>query len=359
MPSDRLYDSRYRSRRRTNPLVPIVGLLVVVLVTGGIVIGGGALIGGALSAAVDPGRSPAPGTSADPVTAAGRTPSPTSGTATDGTGPIPTRRPRASQGASVADPSPDGSPLAEEVGGIEVGDPATDPSAAPTPDRTPRPWADLRPRPKRGPFQMDIYKAGAMATEATPAWCVPAAMLTMLNIVKDRKPITTTAEEQRLYNLARRHSTDKLTGLGAEPEGWAEGLNREGIGPYIVHIAYSRAKAIKEAARALRLTGRPVGLLAWRGAHSMVLTGFKATADPAWTDDYEVTDVTIADVWWPRVSSIWGVSLPPGTTETVARLAEDYLPWRRPDVTYPDKDGNYILVLPVRDDGRYNPSKGR
>ena len=41
--------------------------------------------------------------------------------------------------------------------------------------------------------------------------------------------------------------------VGAEPEGWAEGLNREGIGPYIVHIAFSRAKAVKEAARALRL----------------------------------------------------------------------------------------------------------
>jgi len=337
LPSDRLYDSRYRRRRRTNPIGAIVGLLLVTLVTGGVLVGGGLYVGQTLIIAAAPDGSLDPDRSPDARTGA-TVPDPTDAS-TDAT---PTRRPRATTGTSGSDPTPGPSPVA-------------DPSAEPGPEVTPRPWADLRPRPRRGPFQMDIYRDGATASEATPAWCVPAAMLTMINIVEKRTPITSADEQRRLYDLARRHSTDKLTGLGAEPEGWAEGLNREGVGPYIVQVEVNRRFAIKEAARALRLTGRPVGILAWRGAHSMVLTGFKATADPAWTDDYEVTDVVIADVWWPRISSIWGESLPPGSLESVDRLAEDFLPWRRPDVKYPAKDGRFILVLPVRRDGRYDP----
>lgn len=353
MPSDRLYDARYRPRRRSNPIGAIVGLLLVALVTGGVVVGGGLYVGQALIVAAAPDGSLDPDRSPDPVMGAVVTAAPDPTDAASRA--IPTRRPRATSDTSARAPGTDPSPPPEEVGGVEAADPATDLSAEPAPDVTPRPWADLKPRPRRGPFQMDIYRDGAMASEATTAWCVPAAMLTMINIIEKRKPVTSAAEQQRLYALARRHSTDKLTGAGAEPEGWAEGLNREGVGPYIVQVEVTRRFAIKEAARALRLTGRPVGILAWRGAHSMVLTGFKATADPAWTDDYEVTDVIIADVWWPRFSSIWGESLPPGSMESVDRLAEDFLPWRRPDVKYPAKDGRFILVLPVRRDGRYDP----
>ena len=342
MPSDRLYDSRYRPRRRSSPVAAIVGLLVIALLTGGVVLTAGAYVGQALItiAAPDtvPSLSAAP--EGDPVTAAVATEPPVRA--------IPTRRPRATTPPASATEAPTAG--AEEIGGLEV-----DPSAVPAPERTPHPWADLRPRPRRGAFTMDVGKAGAFASEATPEWCVPAAMLTMINIVKKRRPIDSVPEQQRLYNLARRHSTDKLTGAGAEPEGWAEGLNREGIGPYIVHVSISRRFALREAARAIRLTGRPVGILAWRGAHSMVITGFRATGDPAYTDDFEVTHVVMTDVWSPRCSSSGGASRPPGTTATGARRAQDFLPWRRPDVKYPRKDGRYIVILPVRDDGRYDP----
>ena len=39
----------------------------------------------------------------------------------------------------------------------------------------------------------------------------------------------------------------------------------------------------------IRLTNRPVGLMTWRGAHSWVMSGFNATADPAVTDKFTVT----------------------------------------------------------------------
>lgn len=362
MRSDRLYDARYRPRRRSNPIGAIVGLLVVALITGAVLVGGGAYLGGTLAAVTGPAASPDPSAAIDdPMTAAAAAADPTrrpaattrpaeTGTATaDPAGPLPTRRPA----GAATDPDP--SPIDEEVGGVEVDEVDADPSS--TPEPTPHPWADLKPKPRKGAFAMDVWRDGAMASEATPEWCVPAAMLTMINLVKKRRPVTSYNEQKRLYALARKHSTDKLTGAGAEPEGWAEGLNREGVGPYIVYVAPTRKLAIRQAARAIRFTGKPVGILAWRGAHSMVMTGFKATADPALTSDFDVTDVVIADVWWPRVSSIWGSSLPPGSTESIERLAEDFLPWRRPDVKYPLKDGRYVVILPVRKDGRYDPSQ--
>ena len=36
----------------------------------------------------------------------------------------------------------------------------------------------------------------------------------------------------------------------------------------------------KIAAKAMRTTGKPVGLLMWRGRHAWVMSGFRATADP-------------------------------------------------------------------------------
>jgi hypothetical protein len=34
----------------------------------------------------------------------------------------------------------------------------------------------------------------------------------------------------------------------------------------------------------------------------------------------------------------------------VSRLDEDYLRWRRPTVRYPEKDGQFVLVLPASSD---------
>jgi hypothetical protein len=171
-------------------------------------------------------------------------------------------------------------------------------------------------------------------------------MQTMLNIMaggSDR----TRATQKRLYSLARKLSPKTLAGPGAEPEGWARGLDEEGIGPYEVAAEKSLKAAIRRGAIALRQTNRPVGLLVWRGAHSWVMSGFKATADPGFTDQFTVTHVYIEDVWYPRISKIWGRSRPPDSLVPIGKLPEDYLPWRRPTRRYPDKDGKFVLVIPV------------
>ncbi len=219
-----------------------------------------------------------------------------------------------------------------------------------SPSPEPEPFVRrLRPRPAPGPFSMDLYRAGDFSHQATKDWCVAGSTQTMMNIMRSGRNDHAVRSQQRIYLQGRRFSPDKrkLGPIGVDLLGWAEVLNREGFGPYVVDGAGTRRAAIRKAARALRVTGRPVGLVTWRGAHSWVMSGFTATADPAWRDDYEVTAVNIEDTWYPWVSTIWGASRPPGTLVPVGDLAEDYLPYQRPRARYPGRDGRFMLILPV------------
>ena len=220
------------------------------------------------------------------------------------------------------------------------------PGPTATTDLAGRDTPALNPPPKPGRFAIDLFEKGDFVSQARADWCVPASILAMMNMIDpdgDRR----TPTQRKLDRLARRLSTARLRGAGSEPEGWAGSLNRLGLGPYEVRAERTRGAAIAAAARALRLTGRPVGLLIWRGAHAWVMSGFRATADPAYTDDFRVTHIYVLDPWYPRVSSIWGPAQPPDAIVPVRRLAQDYLAWRRPAVRYPEKDGRFVLVVPV------------
>jgi hypothetical protein len=193
---------------------------------------------------------------------------------------------------------------------------------------------------------MSLFTRGDFVSQARRDWCVPASILSMINMIhvaQARRP----PSQRELDRLARRLSTWRLRGAGSEPEGWAKTLNRLGYGPYVVRAERTRASAIRTAARAIRLTGRPVGLLVWRGAHAWVVTGFRASADPALTDAFMVTHLSVLDPWYPRRSSVWGPSLRPNAIVPVRQVAKDYLAWRRPAVRYPEKDGRFVLVVPV------------
>lgn len=230
-------------------------------------------------------------------------------------------------------------------------------SPSPMAPPSPTPGLALSPPPAPGPFAMDLYEAGDFVHEAKPIMCVPAAVQTMVNIMSGR-PDTTAATQARFYALARKLSPKTLQSDGAEPEGWARALRALGYGTYAVSVRGSVTNAIHAAARALRLTGKPVGLLVWYGAHSWVMSGFKATADPALTDQFSVTAVYIEDVWYPSISSIWGRSRPPDALVPVDRLPRDFLPWRMPGGPYPDKAWKFVTVVPVVPAAPSQPAPG-
>ena len=257
--------------------------------------------------------------------------------------PVPavpaTRSPTTSPSPSLAprlplDPAPTPTPMATPA---LTPDPSATPSATRTPTATPSPTPS-------GPYKLNLYRKGDFVTQANKHQCVSAAMQIMLNVIGPRND-RTEATQASLARLAKRLS--KARNGGTEPEGWARGLERREAGDYAVAVEPSIGKAVRRAIEAIRATGRPVGLLVWRGAHSWVLHGFETTADPALTDDYDVTGLWVSDPWYPRISSIWGASRKPNQRITVKQLREDYLKWRRPTGRYPGKDGKYVLVIPV------------
>jgi hypothetical protein len=132
------------------------------------------------------------------------------------------------------------------------------------------------------------------------------------------------------------------------PAAIAEGLAAYNVPGYVIHAASSRAAALRDAAVAISKTGAPVVLLAWRGAHTWVMTGYRADADPTVFPDANVSGGYILDPWYPWVSSIWGASDPPGTFQDSSEMERNFLPWKRPEGRYPDRDGKFIIVVPTR-----------
>jgi hypothetical protein len=246
--------------------------------------------------------------------------------------PEPTPRPR-----RRARPTPD----------VTTSPPSVAPSVEPTRREREVSVLRLKPRPKRGPFEMNLYRDGDFVHQQTKDWCVAGSAQTMLNIMGRGRANRSASFQRRLYQKGRRLSPKARLGpIGVDLLGWARLLGSAGHGPYVVDGAPSRNAAVRKAAKALRMTGRPVGFAVWRGAHSWVMSGFKATADPAITKDFEVTAVYIQDVWYPYVSSIWGASRPPNSLVPVSRLREDFLPYQRPLFRHPDRDGRFMLVMP-------------
>lgn len=204
------------------------------------------------------------------------------------------------------------------------------------------------------PFSMNLYDRGDFVNQKTAYWCIPASTQTMINMMERGRPNRSRKLQARLYRIgdnleedgsvSRERERDRFRGMGISE--WAGLLNRFGHGPYGLAGFKSRQNALRKAARMMRKTGKPVGLVVWRGAHAWVMSGFSATADPALTRDFTVTSVWVHDPWYPRVSSIWGRSRGPNQRVSPAVLGQDFVPYGRPGRRNPERDGRYMLVLP-------------
>lgn len=219
---------------------------------------------------------------------------------------------------------------------------AVDPAGSPTP---PTP---ATPSPTPGIFAMDLYQPGDFVGELKDTWCVPAAMQTSINIMSV-SPDVTRDTQQKLFDLAV--SVAGTSYGGADPSGWATGLQSLGYGKYEVGADSNMNNAVKTVVTQIRLTSRPAGLLVWRGWHSWVVSGFTATADPALTSNFTVLSLRIEDVWYPRISNLWnkarnGASRPPDSDVPIKDLGVDYLVWNQ-GKAYPGRDHKYVYVMPT------------
>lgn len=209
-----------------------------------------------------------------------------------------------------------------------------------------------------GDFSINLYRDGDFVSQYTAYWCIGASMQMMLNIVGVTDDESRAAQEGYM-RVAQKMGTSRRQvdrGQAAEPGagglrgagsgGWARGLVALGAGAYAQKALDGHDAALRAAAYALRTTGRPVGLIVWRGVHAWVMSGFTATADPLTDPDYRVTGVYIQDPWYPRISSIWGAGQKPNSWISTDALKSDFLP-RRAGRWHPELAGKFVLVSPV------------
>jgi hypothetical protein len=249
--------------------------------------------------------------------------------------------PRPSAGAS-APASPRSSPGGETAA-------PSDPAPTPTPRRP------------RAPVDMAIVDdhRSVFTSQVTKDDCAVAATQMMLVIMGlgDTSEAFQAEIKGRIGEWESR--TDSLNG-GWGPAAVAQALAAYGASGYEIRAYASYTDALRDSAIALTTTGKPVAMFPWWGAHTWVMTGYRADADPTVFADARIEGAYVLDPWYPRTSSIWGPSDEPGNFEDLAELErnwpafegppgyEDIGPgWTRPEGPYPDRDGRFVVLLPT------------
>ena len=257
----------------------------------------------------------------------------------------------------LAGPVPDRATIAT----VRITEPPATPSPTPwitpvpatlapgaTPSPTPLPTPTPTPAPKRVPVNVNIVSdpEAVFASELHNDWCAVAGVQMVLAVLG----LANTSNATQREIAGRIHEWDAYADShNGEwgPGAMALALQAYGAPGYKIRAFETRSGALRDAAVAIEKTGSPAILLAWRGAHTWVMTGFRADRDPAIFKNATMEGTYILDPWYPRISSIWGASNPPGTFTDADEMKENFLPWKRPEGAYPDRDGLWITVVPT------------
>jgi hypothetical protein len=253
----------------------------------------------------------------------------------------------------IVDPPPD-----REIDEAVLVTPKPTLLATPTPPPTPRPSLapgqteppppTPTPAPVREPVDIDLLEdpAAAFISEKDKDLCAVAGTQIVL-AMHGKAELTTAFQRELAARIGEWESQRDSKNGGWGPAAIVKALEAYGVPGYEVRAYETRQDAMRDGARSLETTGAPVLLLTWRGAHTWVMSGFRADADPAIFDDAKVTGTYILDPWYPRVSSIWGPSDEPGAFQDLPEMRRNYLPWERPEGLYPKRDGLFIAVVPT------------
>ena len=227
--------------------------------------------------------------------------------------------------------------------------PAPSPSVAPDP--TPA------PQPVRAPVDVTIVAdhQAVFASQITTEWCAVAGtqmVLTILGLGNNSPEF----QNELAGRIDEWESWEDSHDGGWGPGAVAQALAAYGATDYQVRAYDSHTHALRDMAIALSTTGKPVVIFPWWGAHTWVMTGYRADADPVVFPDATITGAYILDPWYPRFSTIWGQSDPPGNFEDLAELERNWPTgtpggfgpgWSRPEGAYPERDGRYVVLVPT------------
>jgi len=243
------------------------------------------------------------------------------------------------QGPGTAEPATPAATERVTLSNPTFGPPAPSPAPSPEPTHEPEPTPEI----EDGPFAMNLFRKGDFVAQYTFEWCVGASLQMMRNLT-DAKVTRSRSTQQKYWQMARDLSSSPFG--GANPRGWTAVLNELGYGPYKLVSIPRYKEALRVAASAMRETGRPVGLVMWKGRHAWVMSGFTSDADPRAGDGFDVTGVRVLDPLYPHGSSLWGVSPKPNSLLTPAKLGEQFV-FREPRRVNLGVPPGYLLILPV------------
>jgi hypothetical protein len=196
-------------------------------------------------------------------------------------------------------------------------------------------------------YQLDLYRNGDFVAQTNLVQCVGASMQMMLNMINPTDD-RTAQTQHRLWVRSRELSPPRPGNFerrGSSIWGWTNALNEMGEGPFVVVGYETLQEAARVGALSIARTGKPVGLLVWRGRHAWVMSGFRATADPLTDPNFQVTGVDVLDPLYPLGSRTWGPSPRPGSTLSMEQLGRQFVPRRvRANSAL---SGMYVMVIPA------------
>ncbi|MGH2428223.1 MAG: hypothetical protein ACRDGV_04945 [Candidatus Limnocylindria bacterium] len=245
--------------------------------------------------------------------------------------------------ALKAEPAP-GSAGSESYAG-----PGELPSRAPAPLPT--------PEPVRAPVNVEIVNdhEAVFASQITTDDCAVAATQMVLTILG----LGDTSDEFQAEikgRIGEWQALDDSQNGGWGPAAVGLALAAYGATDYEVRAYATYTDALRDSAIAISELDKPVVMFPWWGAHTWVMTGYRADADPTIFPDAAISGAYILDPWYPRVSSIWGPSDEPGNFEDLAELERNWpvgTPmgigpgWSRPEGAYEERDGRYVVLIPT------------
>lgn len=213
--------------------------------------------------------------------------------------------------------------------------------------KSPKPTATPKPVRRAVDFKLPINPNRTFAHQLTKDWCAVAGTQIVLAMLG--KADTSDAFQRKLASRIDEWESWRDSHNGNwGPAAIAEALAAYGVPEYEIHAYETRQDALRGSAVAIKQTGKPVVLLAWRGAHTWIMSGYRADADPTVFDDATISGAYVLDPWYPWVSNIWGPSDPPGTFQDASEMRRNFLAWERPEGKYPDRDGKFIVLVPTR-----------
>jgi hypothetical protein len=230
--------------------------------------------------------------------------------------------------------------------------PTLEPSATASPSPTP---------PVRQAVDVNLAPdADAVFTsQADDKWCAVAGTQMVLSILGLGDP-SVAFQQEIASRIGEWEAYEDSQNGDWGPAAVGLALADYGATGYEVRAYETYTDALRDSAIAISTYDKPVVLFPWWGAHTWVMTGYRADADPTLFDDAAISGAYILDPWYPRVSSIWGPSDGPGNFEDLAELERNWPVhqgppgyesigpgWSRPEGRYPDRDGKFVVLVPT------------